>query len=57
MSKVYAFKCKNCGRRELWPWYDCDFRCENSECPDGTMVRDYKAENVSINRDNIRAAK
>ena len=57
MSRVFAFKCKNCGRRELWPWYDTEFRCENESCPPGTMVRDYKAENVGLNRENIRATK
>lgn len=57
MNKVWCFKCKECGIKEEWEWSDTHFRCSNPNCPPGTMVRDYKAESVGINRDNIRAAK
>ena len=61
MSRVYAFKCKKCGRRELWPWYDTDFICgrvNDSEGPcGGEMVRDYKAEAVGIHTENLKAAR
>lgn len=48
MTRVWCFKCKNCGKKEEWEWPDTDFYCSNITCPPDTMVRDYKAESVYI---------
>lgn len=50
MSPVYCFKCNDCNNKTEWPSVNPPLcRCGSE------LVRDYKAESVALNRENIRA--